>query len=547
MLELDPEVRAVVEDPERFVSRLEIANESNELQPLDPLRDEQLPWIRAILGPKKYVLGLKPRQVGYTTIAAAVLFAFLYASRHPKRCLSVVHDDDTLTRVREMTDGFMAGLPSLLRHGWSKNNDKQSVFAHNGAMFERRVAGGRGKGRGGTRVYMHATEMAHWPTATAASSRDEAGASDEEMFASAMASLHAPESKVIIESTGNGPRGVFHELWQQAASGDPRWAYVFVPWNQCRSYVEAVPDPAALEADLDDEELELVREEGLALEQIAWRRTKIRTERWNALRFKREFPLSDMDPFQSVSSGWFDQQRLARALRRAPIYNEAEQFRVFHEYDPRRRYYMGVDTAGGTRKDEACIQVVDDNLVQCAVWASDSADPIEQALMVSRIGGMYHRPLCKIEANKFGMRVIARVEDFGGVTLWKNPETGKDFWTTGGRAGDTKREACVYARTVIDHGWTSILDRRTIFQLQNIVLKSDGKIEGAAGSHDDRAMAYIFALSAAREAHPGHLPAGLQTEIDRLRERLLPGFDPGEAAAERDRLRQIERRFNARR
>lgn len=498
-------VREIFEDPWAFMTRLWVKDQANTFHELSTLWPEQIPWVKALLGPKKYVLGLKPRQVGYTTWTTAYEFWRTYTSRHPRLCLQVVHDPDALVRVRDMVDTFRENLPGRIRRPYRRgsDNDQRSIFAHNQAGFMRRIAGAKGKARGGTYNDLHATEMAHWASATSAASRSDAGTADEEMFSSAMAALHDPTSRVIVESTGNGPRGLFYNLWKQARQ-DPAWAYVFVSWADVERY--RIPlsdaDARALEFDLDDTERRLAKEFKLSLEQIAWRRHKMRTEGWTPLRFKWEFPLTDIEPFLATESGWFDQEKLSAMLRWVPELGASEEpLRVFHPYEPGMRYYMGVDTAGGVRRDSSVIQVLDVHLRQVAVWGSNVADPVETAMMVSRIGAMYGgKALCLIEANKYGEDVIERVAALGGVELWKDDDD-KDFWTTGGRAGDTKRRAFVHARQLVEEDWCVIADARTIHEMQVIVEKTTGKIEASGDGHDDYAVAYVLALWAARKAH----------------------------------------------
>lgn len=498
------ELRRIWDDPWEFMCRLLIKDRMNQEHRLNSPWPEQAHWIRALLGDKKYVLGLKPRQLGFTTFSTAYLFWRSYTSAHPRLELQVVHDPASRVRVRDMVDTFRMGLPAFWQSGYRKgfDNHDSSIFEHNQGGFQRRIAGAKGKARSWTFNDMHATEMAHWSSATSAGRRDAAGSDDETMFSSAMATMHDPAGRVIVESTGNGPHGLFFDLCRQARE-DPAWAYVFVPWNAVERYRMDLDREASfnLAQELTPQELELMAEPfSLTLEQVAWRRNKIRTERWSELRFRREFPLTDMEPFLLAESGWFDQLTLSKLLRHVPeLGSSDEPFRQFREPEKGMAYFMGVDTAGGVGRDSSVIQIVDIHLRHCAVWASNRASVPEQAQMVSRLGNLYNRPVCVIEANNFGERVISRVGDLGGVQLWKNDDD-DDFWTTGGRAGQTKREVMVHARQMIEDQWTTIVCARTIHEAQSVVEKDNGKIEAAGDGHDDHIMAFVFALWAARRA-----------------------------------------------
>jgi hypothetical protein len=79
------------------------------------------------------------------------------------------------------------------------------------------------------------------------------------------------------------------------------------------------------------------------------------------------------------------------------------------------------------------------------------------------------------------------------VRLWKNEEGG-DFWTTGEGGGDRKRRMMTYAREVVNVAACLIRDPMTIVQLQNIIEKALGEIEGRTGTRDDRAMSACLGL-----------------------------------------------------
>lgn len=504
------EVAAIVSDPWAFCSRLSIKDKANRYHSLADPWPEQIPWWKALLvgldgkGPKKYVLGLKPRQVGYTTVAAAYEFWQTYTSAHPRQCMHIAHEPDTANRMRQMVDVFREELPEKLRFPYSRGNDneKRSLFSHNGAGFLRRVAGAKGKGRGGTYNDLHCTEVAHWATATSAGSRSEAGGADEEMWSSANAGIHDEFGRIIVESTGNGPSGVFYELWKQAKE-DPAWDYVFVSWADSPRYSMPLTDglARALEQDLNDEERRLLRDHQLTLEQLQWRRSKMKTEKWNSMRFRREYPLSDLEPFLFAEKGWFDQDALSRQMRWVPeLGNSKEAYRIFRPPEKGMAYFIGMDTCGGVGEDSAVIHVLDIHLRHCAVWASNRASPREQAMMVSRIGAQYHEPLTLIEANHFGAQVIEHAMNMGGCSFWKNDQD-KDFSSTGSTAGHSKRDAMVHARSIIEDDWCTISDGLTILQLQSMVEPADGNIRAANGGHDDYAMAYVLALFAARHAY----------------------------------------------
>jgi hypothetical protein len=494
----------ILDDPREFIERLQIVTDMNEKRFMYPWFEEQ-EWLFTSLTTRRNTLCLKCRQVGFSTLTKGFTFWKVYTSPRPRQCLEVVHDDDAQTTFRKMTRRFWEGLPPGLRFPMKPNNLYESGFPHNDAKFHRIVAGGGGQARGDTYTDLHFTEMAKYPRGSAAHANADTD-TDADMWQSANATVHVPDASVIVESTGNGPLGKFHDLWKiakaDAVRPNPTWGYVFVPWTQCERYQRPVPDPKALQADLNSEERRLMGL-GLSLEQIAWRRWKLAQEGATPLRFRREYPLTDLEPFMVDAHGWFDQEALNELLALIPSATPERRaileqpVKVLVPPEPGRRYGMGLDTSGGVGRDDAAIKVWRDDLIECCVWHSSRASPREQGEMAMRIGGLFggrERVTCLIEANKYGKAVINAVEEAGspGVTLWKD-DKGGDFWSTGGRAGDTKRELFVYGRELVRNQHVVYNYEESIHQAQQIVELPNGEIRGAGDAHDDLVMADLFA------------------------------------------------------
>ena len=511
--------------PRDEILSLHIEDLTNKLRPIGSYLPEQEQWVDAITT-KKFVLAVKPRQLGFTTITLAYLFLKALWSTYGRKILSMVHEEAALDRLNTMTKVFHDNLPPEIQPGYTRSSLNTTQFRLQdadgkevpGPMMVRMLAGGRGQGRSWTYNDIHATEMSKWPQGTSAMRTADGRSADEEAFSSAMATVHDEGGSCIVESTGNGPRGLFYELYQQATT-DPMWAFVFQKWTDVARYSLELTDAEAktLEADLDTEEKRLRGTFGLTLEQLAWRRMKMRTLRMTGLTFRREFPLTDMEPFTLDQHGWFDQEALLAILQfigPTSLGASAESLRVFHRYDPRRQYAIGMDTSGGVGRDEAVIHVIRDDLLHVCTWASNRASPPEQALMLSRVSNMYGRPPAIVEANNHGQNVIERAGHLG-VNLWKD-ENGEFFWSTGGRAGNSKRMAMVHIREVVDNEWTVINDAQTVRQAQKIVEKPGGQIEAQAG-HDDRIYAYALALWAGRRFWLRQESGTLDSERDRVR------------------------------
>ena len=485
-------LKEVWDDPDEFRARLVIENHMNRTQPLGHALWQEQDALLDALRRFTFVVAIKPRQVGFTTLTCLWFFAKAYRARYPHRVVQTVHDPMAFRRVRKMVEVAYEGLPEPLKFGM-KSGSEVTEFGHNGAAFHRVLAGARGQGRSWTYNDAHFTEMSKYPKASSAQTNEENA--DEDLFGSIQSTIHDPEGQVVVESTGNGPYGLYFDLVSSLADGDvpDGVGLVFVPWSKVARYRRPVP------ADFEptDEEVELIRLHGLDLEQIAWRRWKMKTARMSRTKFRREFPLTWNEPFLIDTIGWFSSEAINWFNRHLPpdrINDRAE----YREWEPPlvgRRYFIGMDTSGGVGRDEAVIVVLRDDLVQVAQWQSKAASPTEQALMLIRIATRYDA-LCLVEENKYGKQVL-EVAERAGLRLWRD-EKDRYFNSTPAHAGDQKREMMVHARDVVDGMYCLPADPVITHQLSLIIEKSLGSIEARDKQHDDRAIAFCLSLWCAR-------------------------------------------------
>lgn len=549
--------RKVLDDPEEFIGRLDILDKGRRKRPFSPMWEETRHFLRAgLLGPRKFVLAVKPRQVAYTTVTTAFEFWKGYTSAHGHVCAQVAHHHDAIARLREMVEVFHDGLPPSWRAGFGDHNDNITRYRHNKGGFNRILAGASGQGRTWSFQDAHLTEAAFYPSATAASGRDASGGADEQVWTSILVTLDegSGDERVIVESTGNGPRGLFYQLWRQAQV-DPEWSYIFLPWTSVKRYARPVEDRDTFLATLDADELALYQQ-GLTAEQLAWRRYMLTTKKYKIARFRREFPRTDADAFLGGSSGWIDQDAIAKMLGWiAPDAELARDFetvdRIFHppgcgcgcgtSLDD--EFYAGFDPSGGVGRDSWCLQVFRHDLLQVATVASRRGNARAQANAIARAGALFGADAGKpglllVEANgKGGKDVLARLREMGpgcGWRLWTR-EDGRDFHSTGWNSGGTKREAWEWAREIIEQEETVCEDVLTLLQMQGLVERPNGNIEASTRDgveleqKDDHANAYALGLFCARDDYRRlyRRVIPLESEHARRARAVRERFDPG--------------------
>lgn len=471
----------------------------------------------------RYVLILKPRQIGSTTITQAWAFHYAWKCKDPIDILTMTHESGACQRVNRMLRAYWRSLPTGLRPPLETDNSDTIQLGHNHATMRQYMAGGRGQGRSWTYHIVLFTEMGLYPSGSA--SVKGKGDADRDAVSSVLATMHdGPHKRVIIESTGDGPRGMFYDM-VKVARASKEWAFLFFRWYDFAHYAITPPE----EWERRDDEVDLgariaealgVDEASLEVDRrLAWRRRKLEDEGYSVMRFRREYPETWEEPFLLSEDNWFDGELLNRVLARlAP--DSRKDLRVYRKREPGHRYFIGMDTSGGVGRDFAVIVVLREDFEVCAVWSSnvtqlhhqaDQAHKLQAAYTVVGDDGEQWRPPILCERNKYGGAVIARLKKLG-ARLWTDRK-GKDFWMQGGPAGETKHMVYSHAQRMVNHMHACsaakaqpplLNDARLVHEL--IIVREDekGNIQapegdGESAEHDDHADAYVLALWCARE------------------------------------------------
>lgn len=473
-----------------------------------PIQDDLI----STLSTGRHTLVLKSRQMHVTTITVLYMMFRLLTAGGSYRAGSTTHEGGAVGRISKMFKVARDGLPLGLRPALSMDNMKSFEIARNQAAWFGMMAGGRGEGRSWTYQFMHATEMGFWPKGSSARSGT---AVDEDVWSSIQAAMHE-ESQKVIESTANGPGGVFHRMVQLAQTS-PEWEFRFYPWFDQAAYAKRLPEGWKPRSD----EQELAALYDLSLEQLCWRRSKMEDEGYSLERFKREYPSNPAEPFMVSGGMWFDvdalNMRLALVIQEAPHRTQQKPgLHIVHDYEPGRRYGIGLDPSGGTGNDEAALSVVRDDGEQVAWFASRDIKPRRLAEIAAKVQARYGGALINVERNnKYGRATLDRLQQLG-AKLWVGSKG--QTWHTDER---TKNMLLDYAAAVIDGNMVRLNDPLLIQQLLQIREQDDGKIEANPGYNDDRAMALFLALWCTRRIFSKTSKKSLRREVtERAKARL---------------------------
>lgn len=484
-------VLAALRDPEWFIPQMHIVDRHGNHTTLGEagIFWSQERFIRSFKENKR-ILVLKSRQLGITTIATACMVHKAIMSGNAYNVLTVTHEGEAVGRTNQMIRHYLSTLPRALRPVLSRDNMKGIELAGNGSVFRQLMAGGRSQGRSFTFQALHATEMGFWPSGSAA--RKSMGV-DEEVWSSIQATLHESENtRVVVESTADGPSGIFHKLCLQAQASES-WDFMFMPWFHDPSYSRPLP----LKWERTDAEQELVDLYGIEDAQLAWRRWKIEDQGYTIARFMQEYPSNPTEPFMVSSGMWFDAEKLKTLAAKIPAsaFQGRQGRHIYTEAAPYHRYFIGLDPSGGTGGDSGVVQVIRDDFVQVAKYASNRASPSRLAEEAAQLSALYGRAPILIEINnRFGGACYERLLNLG-APLWKQ---GGKPWTT---TKPNKIKLLDYARAMIDEGNVVFQDPVTVQECMTMREQRDGDVRADDGFKDDHVMALAFALWNARRAY----------------------------------------------
>jgi hypothetical protein len=307
------------------------------------------------------MLILKARQEGISTWCASRIFhgATLWSNR---RALVLADKLDRAGEIFGIYERFDRELPDALRPPHRATQRRREMAYTTDSRITVETAGDPDAGRGFTLHYMHASELAMWPRA-------------EETWTALMQAVPADGGEVYVESTAKGIGNLFHKLWTQAESGDSDWEAVFLPWWILDEYQRSITDEERREISRTSDPWERkaldegIEWEGnmhlLSLEQLSWRRAKIRDDFIGDERtFRQEYPSTAREAFITSGDGFFDATKLeeydlttTRPLMRGtfvkaeggwPLQRSERGFvRVWEQPDRDGHYVIGADTAEG--------------------------------------------------------------------------------------------------------------------------------------------------------------------------------------------------------
>lgn len=336
-------------------------------------RKETGGWVRLVM--------VKGRQQGGSTWVQG-RFYHKVRSVPGTEALIVAHEGRATANLFKMVENYHYNVQPLLRPKIGKQNVNLFTFPDISSGYKALTAGNDDAGRSATAQLIHGSEVAYWPNDYAM----------QDSLLETVALL--PGTEVVLESTGNGPKGLFYDKVMLAIRRQGDYRLVFIPWYWQHEY-EREPAPG-FEFNAEEKEYVAIHfPKGKCfpyeteppapwriLRKMAWRRSKILDFSTKSggvnlevglAKFQRIYPSFPQEPFQNAGLG----------LIRADALNAAR--RNYSLNDPEGALVMGVDPALDSENSDRTVLVLRRGRVVEDVIVRDRMRPMELAGMVDRI------------------------------------------------------------------------------------------------------------------------------------------------------------------
>lgn len=478
------------------------------------------------------IIILKARQMGFSTLVEAIIFANIVLRENMKAGI-ITHKEDATTNLLEMFKNYLLNLPPELMPQRKATNTKEVILNTKdntglNSQITCMTATNDGVGRSSTYQYLHISEFAFWLCNKVST------------YADLMQSVPStPNSMVFIESTANG-YDEFRDMWYQTVNGENDFRSLFVAWYELDDYRKTYNGFV-----LTDEEIALKKKFNLDNEQIAWRRWCIANNCMGDIRkFHQEYPSTPEEAFLSSGNCIFDIDNIINRLEeikdkpvkrgkfnydyvfdknlgfygemtvRNPEFVEDKRGEVWMYEDVEKGvpYVMGCDTAGAG-SDWAVIQVIDNrNGKQVLKYKTqNNSTTFTRAIMA--IALYYNNALVAIETN-YDPSIALNLQTMGYTNQYvrevfdqisRQNKNAFGFRTT----PITRPVLIRMLEDLVSEHIDCINDIDTLLEMTKFVSIIDidrrtSKAQAIKGEHDDHIMALGVALMAYASNQQSH-------------------------------------------
>lgn len=295
-------------------------------------------WVRAIV--------VKGRQQGISTYIEARDFHQVVRHRGLSAFI-LAHEAKATDHLFNMARRFYKNMNPALRPALDRDNPREMTFPGMETGYAAATAGNEDAGRSCTSQVVHWSEVAYCDNAYAIQ--------DSMMQGVAL----IPGTEVILESTANGPIGLYYDMCMAAMRGEGDFIFVFIPWFWQEEYER---EDCGEELTEEEEKFRLQYfadpfpfaalpiSAAAARRKVLWRRAKIfelapLNPLVGAAKFRAIYPSNPVEAFLSTAVGEIraDAIMSARALDRGIA------------LDPLMPRIGGCDPAGKGKKSDRTV------------------------------------------------------------------------------------------------------------------------------------------------------------------------------------------------
>ena len=348
----------------------------------------------------------KARQLGITTLTNALaLHHAIFSNNAFVLCMAVKADNaaENLSRIRTMFNNMPAWLKALL-YEW---NDKEytnsktqwsfkSLVHHTKSTLEVASAASEDSTRGKQVTFAHWTETAFSEVAN-------------EVFTAMSPSLkRRPDSRLIMESTGNGATGFYYEACMGKRKG---FEVIFLPWYEDAEYKKEgtlTSTDRSLLVNIVGTEVD-----HLSDEQLIWYRDT--SSEMGISKCQQEYPNTIEQVFLSTNKSFFSTETILKIQPEKALYylNYKDNFLTRDTFGPCTvweaphadyEYLISADTSEGVI-DPSSINVINPHGDEVAYWTG-KYEVNELSRLLVALAKHYNNAWVAIESNGIGASVI---------------------------------------------------------------------------------------------------------------------------------------------
>lgn len=520
-----------------LLSRLSIVDKRSQIVPLTPNWAQEIA-IREI--EKKLidhrpirVIALKARQLGFSTITEAIIYALSQVLPNSAG-LVIANESDNAQHLLGMTQTYWDTDPWAPL--FTTKYQAKNVLAWNETKSSIRTttAGNKDAGRSKTVRNLHCSEVAFWDNA-------------ETVTTGLMQAVpDLPNTMIVLESTANGRGNYFHKQWMLAVRGESDYIPMFFPWWMHYEYRASYVKLPTYELGAYDPEEKLLLnlfENGLTVgantyklpasvwaDALAWRRWAILNKlNGDLIKFHQEYPSTPEEAFVATGLNVFPQIHLNKCFkgkqgRRGRLVREGARvvfvpdvagpltlYKLPSTNLELGHYAIGGDASATMEGDYACAEVINRRTYeQVAEWRG-RIDPGHFGEELAKLGIFYNTAILAPENEGPGFATVGWLQQLDYPNMFQSvvPDglpgryTGKYGWSSSYR---TKDLAIGWLLRLLIEGGCTIHSRKLYDEMDNYVTLEGGGYGNAAGEdHDDTVMAFAIAVAASIQS--GVLPA----------------------------------------